>query len=88
MEDPRTALHTTRWAAPLGWREARASLPSGCLPRGTTLFLAVGLAYLVDQAAKIILEGIYTPAYASGVIDGYITALQVASWLGFMLCKD
>lgn len=47
--------------------------------------LAVGLAYSVDQAAKIILEGIYTPTYASGVIDVYITALQVASWLGFML---
>lgn len=48
--------------------------------------LAVGLAYLVDQSAKIILEGIYTPVYASGAIDGYITALQVASWIGFMLC--
>lgn len=47
--------------------------------------LAVGLAYLVDQSAKIILEGIYTRIYASGAIDGYITALQVASWIGFML---
>jgi hypothetical protein len=47
--------------------------------------LAVGLAYSVDQAAKIILEGLYTATYASGAIDGYITALQVASWLGFML---
>jgi hypothetical protein len=47
--------------------------------------LAVGLAYCVDQAAKIILEGIYTRIYESGAIDGYITALQVASWLGFML---
>ena len=47
--------------------------------------LAVGLAYSVDQAAKIILEGLYTTTYASGAIDGYITALQVASWLGFML---
>ena len=47
--------------------------------------LAVGLAYSVDQAAKIILEGIYTEVYTSGAIDGYITALQVASWLGFML---
>jgi hypothetical protein len=47
--------------------------------------LAVGLAYSVDQAAKIILEGLYTTVYASGAIDGYITALQIASWLGFML---
>lgn len=47
--------------------------------------LAVGLAYLVDQSVKIILEGIYTPVYASGAIDAYITALQVASWIGFML---
>jgi hypothetical protein len=47
--------------------------------------LAVGLAYLVDQSAKIVLEGIFTPVYASGAIDGYITALQVASWIGFMI---
>ena len=47
--------------------------------------LAVGLAYFVDQAAKIILEGLYTKVYVSGAIDGYITALQIASWLGFML---
>ncbi|MEW6605016.1 MAG: hypothetical protein AB1351_10090 [Thermoproteota archaeon] len=47
--------------------------------------LAVGLAYFVDQSAKVILEGIYTPVYASGEIDAYITALQVASWLGFMI---
>lgn len=47
--------------------------------------LSVGLAYFVDQSAKVILEGIFTPIYASGAIDGYITALQVASWLGFMI---
>lgn len=47
--------------------------------------LAVGLAYLADQAAKIILEGFYTRIYESGAIDGYITALQVSSWIGFML---
>ena len=47
--------------------------------------LAAGLAYLVDQSAKIVLEGIYARVYASGAIDGYITALQVASWIGFML---
>jgi hypothetical protein len=47
--------------------------------------LAVGLAYFVDQSAKIILEGLYTRTYESGAIDGYITALQVLSWLGFML---
>jgi hypothetical protein len=47
--------------------------------------LAVGLAYFVDQSVKIILEGLYTRTYESGAIDGYITALQVASWIGFML---
>jgi hypothetical protein len=46
--------------------------------------LAVGLAYFVDQSAKVILEGMFTPIYASGAIDAYITALQVGSWLGFM----
>lgn len=47
--------------------------------------LAVGLAYLVDQSAKIVLEGVYTQIYASGAIDAYITALQVVSWIGFMI---
>lgn len=47
--------------------------------------LAVGLAYAVDQGAKIVLEGMYSQVYNSGAIDAYITALQVASWLGFML---
>ena len=47
--------------------------------------LAVGLAYAVDQAAKVILEGFFTRAYVSGSMDLYITALQVASWVGFML---
>ncbi len=48
-------------------------------------FLAVGLAYAVDQGAKILLEGMYSSVYNSGAIDAYITALQVTSWLGFML---
>jgi len=47
--------------------------------------LVVGLAYMVDQIAKIILEGFYTRIYESGGTDAYITALQVISWLGFML---
>ncbi|AFU57384.1 hypothetical protein Ngar_c04370 [Candidatus Nitrososphaera gargensis Ga9.2] len=47
--------------------------------------LAVGLAYSADQAAKIILEGLYASVYESGAIDGYITAMQVVSWIGFML---
>lgn len=47
--------------------------------------LAVGLAYSVDQTAKVILEGLYTTTYASGSVDGYITAVQVVSWVGFML---
>jgi hypothetical protein len=48
-------------------------------------FLAVGLAYAVDQEAKILIEGMYSTIYNSGALDIYITALQVASWLGFML---
>lgn len=48
-------------------------------------FLAVGLAYAVDQGAKILLEGMYGSLYNSGAIDVYITALQVVSWFGFML---
>jgi hypothetical protein len=55
------------------------------LAKRNCAILAVGLAYFVDQFAKIILEGLYTRTYESGAIDGYITALQVASWLGFML---
>jgi hypothetical protein len=47
--------------------------------------LAVGLAYMVDQFAKIILEGFFIRMYVSGALDGYITALQIISWLGFML---
>lgn len=47
--------------------------------------LAVGLAYAVDQGAKIFLEGVYSSIYNSGAIDLYITILQVASWLGFMV---
>lgn len=48
-------------------------------------FLAVGLAYAVDQGAKILLEGLYASLYNSGAIDFHITMLQVASWFGFML---
>jgi len=47
--------------------------------------LTVGLAYSVDQTAKIILEGFYTRIYESGAIDAYITVLQVGSWIGFMI---
>ena len=46
--------------------------------------LVVGIAFLVDQVAKIIFEGFYTHIYLSGALDGYITALQIISWLGFM----
>lgn len=46
--------------------------------------LVVGLAFLVDQIAKTILEGFYTRVYLSGALDGYITALQITSWIGFM----
>ena len=47
--------------------------------------LVVGLAYMVDQAAKLILEGFFTRLYVSGSMDLFITALQLASWIGFML---
>jgi len=47
--------------------------------------LVVGLAYVVDQVAKIILEGLYTRIYESHSLDAFITALQVTSWVGFML---
>lgn len=47
--------------------------------------LVVGLAYMVDQAAKMVLEGFFTPLYISGATDLFITALQLASWIGFML---
>ena len=47
--------------------------------------LVVGLAYIVDQIAKIILEGFYTRLYETHAIDGYIITLQVISWIGFML---
>lgn len=60
-------------------------IPVWLLAKRHYAILAVGLAYSVDQAAKIILEGHFTRIYASGAIDGYITVLQVASWLGLML---
>ncbi len=47
--------------------------------------LAVGLAYIVDQFAKMILEGFMTAAYTSGRIDGYVIAIQLAAWIGFTL---
>jgi hypothetical protein len=47
--------------------------------------LVVGLAYAVDQAAKAVLEGLFAPAYVSGSVDLYVTVLQLASWIGFML---
>ncbi len=47
--------------------------------------LAVGLAYMVDQLAKIVLEGFFTSIYLSGSLDVFITSLQIISWFGFML---
>lgn len=47
--------------------------------------LAVGLAYAIDQAAKMFLEGFFTGAYASGLLDLPLTALQVVSWIGITL---
>jgi hypothetical protein len=47
--------------------------------------LVVGLAYAVDQSAKLILEGFFTPLYASGATDLFLTALQLASWIGLTI---
>jgi hypothetical protein len=47
--------------------------------------LVVGLAYMVDQVTKIFLEGLYTSLYEAHAIDGYIIAIQVVSWIGFMM---
>ena len=33
----------------------------------------------------MVFEGFFTRAYLSGSLDGYLTALQIAAWLGFML---
>jgi hypothetical protein len=46
------------------------------------ILLPVGLAYLVDQAAKAVLEGFFSAVYTSGAIDVFITVLQLASWMG------
>ena len=53
--------------------------------KGHYAILVVGLAYMVDQFAKSVLEGFFIRMYVSGALDGYITALQIISWLGFML---
>lgn len=47
--------------------------------------LVVGLAYAVDQSAKLILEGFFTPLYASGATDPFLTILQLASWIGLTI---
>lgn len=47
--------------------------------------LVVALAYMVDQAAKLVLEAFFARLYVSGATDLFITALQIASWIGFML---
>ena len=44
--------------------------------------LVVGLAFAADQFAKMILEGFFIRAYASGATDLFLTALQLVSWLG------
>lgn len=47
--------------------------------------LVVGLAYAVDQMAKMILEGFFVRVYASGAADLFLTVLQLTSWLGLTL---
>lgn len=47
--------------------------------------LVVGLAYLVDQTGKVVLEGFMMAAYSAGRFDGYVTALQLTSWIGLTL---
>lgn len=39
--------------------------------------MSVGIAYIVDQGSKVILEGFFTQVYLSGVFDVYLTALQI-----------
>jgi hypothetical protein len=62
-----------------------AILASWMFAKRNYAILVVGLAYMVDQIAKIILEGFYTRLYETNAIDVYITILQVVSWIGFML---
>lgn len=47
--------------------------------------LIVGLAYAVDQLAKVILEGFFTSVYTSGAADLSLTVLQLGSWIGLMI---
>lgn len=47
--------------------------------------LVVGLAYAVDQTAKLVLEGFFVRLSASGATDVFLTALQLASWIGITL---
>lgn len=46
---------------------------------------SVGLAYVVDQFSKVVLEGFFIRGYLSGRFDVLITIIQVGSWIGFML---
>lgn len=47
--------------------------------------LVVGLAYAVDQSAKLVLEGFFTRLYVSGATDAFLTALQLVSWIGMTI---
>lgn len=47
--------------------------------------LAVGLAFAVDQVMKVVLEGFFTRSYLFHRFDALITAVQIVSWIGFML---
>lgn len=47
--------------------------------------LVVALAYMVDQAAKLVLEAFFARLYVSGATDLFVTTLQITSWIGFMM---
>ncbi|HVX03460.1 MAG TPA: hypothetical protein VHA09_09940 [Nitrososphaera sp.] len=47
--------------------------------------LVVGLAYAVDQLAKLVLEGFFTRLYVTGATDAFLTVLQLVSWIGLTI---
>lgn len=46
--------------------------------------LIIGLAFLVDQVAKIIIEGFVTGSYLSGSLDVIITVVQLGALAAIM----
>ena len=46
--------------------------------------LAVGGAFMVEQGAKFVIEGVFFRAYSAGAFDIAISIIQVGSWLGLI----